>query len=120
MILTTTAKALGCEGLLTDGAVRDMSMMAEGFQAIYGAVAPSHIWFHMTEFDCEVNIAGMVVNSGDLVHADAHGAVIVPEEYAEGVVAAAADIAVREERIIGLCSGGDFTVDALKKAWGGE
>ena len=39
----------------------------------------------MTEFDCEVNIAGMVVNSGDLVHADAHGAVIVPEEYAVGL-----------------------------------
>lgn len=119
-VMSWMHKALGCEGLVTDGAVRDMSMMAEGFQAIYGAVAPSHIWFHMTEFDCEVNIAGMVVNSGDLIHADAHGAVVVPPEYATGIIAAAEDIAKREERIIGLCSGDAFSVDALKKVWGGE
>jgi regulator of RNase E activity RraA len=119
-IMSWMHKALGADGLVTDGAVRDMSMMAEGFQAIYGAVAPSHIWFHMTEFDCEVNIAGMVVNSGDLIHADSHGAVIIPPEYAAGVVEAAKGIAVREEKIIGLCAGDDFTVDALKKIWGGE
>ena len=46
-----------------------------------------------------MNVAGMVVKSGDLVHADMHGAVVVPREVARDVPEAAA-LMVRREAVI--------------------
>ena len=50
--------ALGCIGLITNGAVRDVAGMVEGFQALYGGLAPNRADFHRADFDCEVNVAG--------------------------------------------------------------
>ena len=119
-VMSAMHKALGCDGLITDGSVRDMEMMVDEFQCLYGSVAPSHIWFHMVEFDCEVNINGMVVNSGDLIHADVHGAVIIPNNAVTDIIDTAEEIAKREDRIISLCRDKNFSVDQLKKIWGGE
>tara|TARA_Y100001960_G_C13877926_1_gene450013 strand:- start:231 stop:455 length:225 start_codon:yes stop_codon:yes gene_type:complete len=74
----------------------------------------------MVEFDCEVNINGMVVNSGDLIHADVHGAVIIPSNAVTEIIETAEEIAKREDRIISLCRDKNFSVDQLKKIWGGE
>ena len=37
-------KALGCQGLITDGGVRDLDAIAPGFQVLCGKVTPSHAW----------------------------------------------------------------------------
>ena len=119
-VMSAMHSALGCEGLITDGAVRDMEMMMDGFQCLHAAIAPSHIWFHMAEFACEVNICGMVVNSGDIIHADVHGAVIIPVDDIENIILSSNEISSRENRIIDLCKSENFTVEELKKTWGGE
>ena len=119
-VMSAMHSALGCEGLITDGAVRDMDMMVDGFQCLHASVAPSHIWFHMAEFACEVNVCGMVVNSGDIIHADVHGAVILQEKDIEEIISVSRDIASREDRIISLCKSDHFSVERLKKIWGGQ
>jgi len=69
-------KGLGSLGLITDGSVRDLPDIAEGFQMLAGSVGPSHAWVHVEEYDCEVEIFAMKVSPGDLIHADQHGALV--------------------------------------------
>ena len=69
-------KALGCLGVVTNGSVRDLDMIAPDFQLLAGMIGPSHAFVHIVDFGVEVNVHGMVVQSGDLVHADRHGAVV--------------------------------------------
>ncbi len=92
-------KTLGCLGTITNGGVRDLTEFAEGFQALAGVVTPSHANVHVVDVSGVVNVAGMVVKSGDLVHADMHGAVVVPQEVARDVPEAAA-LMVRREAVI--------------------
>src|SRR4051812_40333512 len=71
-------KALGCLGVVTDGSIRDIPQWAPGFQALAGSIGPSHAYVPADSFGGPVNVAGMTVRSGDLVHADRHGAVVIP------------------------------------------
>ncbi|PCJ72610.1 MAG: acyl transferase [Dehalococcoidia bacterium] len=66
-------RALGALGVVTSGSVRDLDMIAEGFQLLSGSVGPSHAWVQLVDCGGEVNVHGMVTNSGDLIHADRHG-----------------------------------------------
>ncbi|MEX0696639.1 MAG: RraA family protein [Dongiaceae bacterium] len=113
---TAVHKALGCLGVVTNGSVRDIRMIAEGFQLLAGSVGPSHAFVHMVDFGGEVNVAGMVVRSGDLIHADEHGAVIVPHAVARRVAAAAEAVARREAVVLAACRDPAFNVDKLKRA----
>ena len=75
-------KALGCLGVITDGSIRDIPQWAPGFQALAGSIGPSHAWVHAESFGGEVRVAGMTVRSDDLIHADRHGAVVIPLDVA--------------------------------------
>ena len=110
-------KALGCEGTVTNGSVRDLDMIAEGFQLISGVIAPSHAFVHLTAFDCQVNVHGMVVNSGDLIHADRHGAAVIPHDVAREIPKVADLMHRREAVIIGAAQDSGFTVEKLKEAY---
>lgn len=77
---TAIHKGLGCLGVVTNGSFRDLDACAPGFQLLGGKVAPSHAWVHLVAIECEVNIFGMAVKPNDIIHADRHGAVVVPEK----------------------------------------
>ena len=109
-------QALGALGVVTSGSVRDLDMIAEGFQLISGSVGPSHAWVQLVDCGGEVNVHGMVTRSGDLVHADRHGAVIIPHEVARDVPAAAELCMRREKPILDACKSGDFSVALIEKA----
>jgi regulator of RNase E activity RraA len=114
---STVHKGLGCLGVVTNGAVRDLHAVAPGFQFLAARVTPSHAYADILDFGGEVNVAGMVARSGDLVHADRHGAVVVPKDKVREVVKAAALIARREAAIMAAAREPGFTVDALRKVF---
>ena len=110
-------KALGCLGLVTDGSVRDIDQLAPDFQVLAGLVAPSHAFVHVAQWACEVNINGMVVQDGDLIHADRHGAVVVPPTAVRGVLDSL-DLMVRREAVIlEAARRPGATVNDIKDAW---
>ncbi len=111
-------KGMGCLGLVTDGSVRDLPDIAEGFQMLADRVGPSHAFVHPVDYGRPVTVAGMRVESGDLIHADQHGAVVIPWAVAADVPAAAADIAKREAVIISAAQEPGFNMERLRKAWG--
>ena len=109
-------KALGCLGVITDGSIRDIPQWAPGFQALAGSVGPSHAWVHAENFGGEVRVAGMTVRSGDLIHADCHGAVVIPIDIAAKVPDAAELCGRRETPILEIARSPSFTLEKLKEA----
>jgi regulator of RNase E activity RraA len=108
-------KALGCVGVVTDGAVRDLDeVRALGFQFAAAHVSVSHAYVHLVDFGLPVKVGGLWVRPGDLLHADQHGVVTIPPEVAGRVVEAAARLEADERAIIELCRSPEFSVDRLK------
>jgi len=80
---SNTHRALGCVGTITDGAIRDVDEMANaGFKAIARRLCVGHARSWPVRWECEVEVFGRKVRPGDLVHADKHGFLVVPEEEA--------------------------------------
>jgi regulator of RNase E activity RraA len=115
---THVHRGLGCRGVITDGSVRDLPGCAEGFQLLANRVGPSHAFVHVVDFGKPVGVAGMRVRDGDLIHADQHGAAVIPWNVADKVLGAAQMIARREKVIIDASKQSGFDAKRLRKAWG--
>ncbi len=113
---TAIHKGLGCLGVVTNGSFRDIDACAPGFQLLGGKVAPSHAWVHLVDIECEVNIFGMAVKPNDIIHADRHGAVVVPADCVKELPAAIDVLTRRESVILNVARAPGFNVDILKKA----
>ena len=118
-VQTNVHQALGCLGTITSGSVRDIPMVAPGFQILAGSIAPSHAYVHVVDYGIDVNVHGMAVASGDLVHADQHGAVVVPVDKIDAMQAAADGLAQREAKIIAAARAKGATVESIKAAMKG-
>jgi len=118
-VQTNVHKALGVLGVVTNGSVRDIPMVAKGFQMLAGLIAPSHAFVRIEEFGTPVNIHGMEAKSGDLIHADQHGAVVVPADKVDELMKALEGLTEREARIIEAANDPNVTVEKLKAAMGG-
>jgi regulator of RNase E activity RraA len=113
---TTVHKGLGCAGTITNGSIRDLPLSAPGFQMIAGLIGPSHAFVHLVACAVTVTVAGMTVNPGDLIHADLHGAVVVPHDVARRVVGVAKLQARREAVVIKAARAKGFTPAKLMAA----
>lgn len=109
-------KALGVLGVVTNGSIRDLDMVADGFQMLAGVVNPSHAHVHVVAFGQEVTVHGMHVAHEDVVHADRHGAVVIPADAVRKIAPAIELLARREKVILDLCREPDFTVEKLREA----
>ncbi len=109
-------KGLGCDAVITNGSVRDLPDIAGGFQMLADRVGPSHAFVHVVDFSRPVTVAGMRVSDGDVIHADQHGAVVIPHGVI-GKVREAADLISRRERVvIKAAQQPGFDVQALREA----
>ncbi len=119
-VQTTVHKGLGCIGCVTDGSFRDCDMLAPNFQIIGGRIGPSHAHVHMVALRCQVNVFGMLVNDDDVVHADYHGAVVIPADCVTKLPAAIDLVSRREKVILDMARSPGFNAakmaDALKKS----
>lgn len=115
---TNIHKALGCLGCITNGSMRDLPDCAEGFQLLAAEIVPSHAHVNITDFKKQVTVCGMIVSDGDLIHADQHGAVVVPKRVAKEVPEAADLIARREAVILAACKEDGFGIARLREAMG--
>ncbi len=113
---STVHKALGALGCVTNGSFRDCDMLAPGFQIVGGRIGPSHAHVHMVEFGKPVNIFGMNVMHDDVVHADFHGAVVIPADAVRKLPDAIALVSRREKVILDVCASPDFSPAKLRAA----
>ena len=118
-VQTNVHKALGCLGTITNGSVRDIAQVAEGFQMLAGSISPSHAYVHVVEYGVPVTIHGMAVKSGDLIHADRHGAVVVPVATVDPMQQALDGLMQQEARIIKAARAPGASVETIKAAFRG-
>lgn len=111
---------LGCRAVVTDGSVRDLPDLAAGFQVLASRIVPSHAFVHVVDFGEDVTVAGMAVCSGDLLHLDRHGAVVIPHDVAHQIKSAALQIQTRERKIIDAARSPGFNAEILHKIESGE
>lgn len=117
-VQTNIHKGLGVAGCITNGSFRDVTDSARGFNLLGGRIGPSHAYVHVVDIDCQVTVYGLTVSTNDIVHADRHGAVMVPAEAVKKIPAAVELIARREAKIISAAQAPDFNVEKLKAAMG--
>jgi len=112
-------QALGCVGVITNGAVRDLPAVRRmGFPLWAGGVSVSHAFVHILEFGAPVSIGGLTVASNEIVFADVHGVLTIPAEIATEVPRVAERLNEHERRVVALCQSADFTLDRLRAAIG--
>jgi regulator of RNase E activity RraA len=111
-------KGLGASGVVTDGSIRDIDQWAPDFQFLAAKIAPSHAYAEVVDFGGEVEVLGMRVRSGDIVHADRHGAVVVPAATVRALPEAARLLGRREGRILAVARASDCTAERLIEAFG--
>lgn len=113
-IHATIACALKCVGCLTNGAVRDLSAVeAMGFQLFAGMVSASHSYAHIIEFGEPVEIGGLKISPGDLMHGDRNGVLTIPPEIAGDVPAEALKILDEERELTAFCRSSEFSLEKL-------
>ena len=106
----------GCLGLITNGCIRDIPDSQENFQMLAGMINPSHAWVHVGDWGTQVTIHGMDVEDGNLIHADMHGAVVIPSKSAKKVIEEAKKIAAKESILIQASQKPGFNMDRLREA----
>lgn len=115
-VQTAVHKGLGVAGAITNGSMRDLGQLAPGFQLLAAKLAPSHAHVHVVELGGQVDVCGMTVRSGELVHADRHGAVVVPVEALAALPAAIERLVRREGLILAPARRPGFDLAKLKQA----
>jgi Aldolase/RraA len=113
---TAVHAGLGVRGCVTNGSFRDIDMLAPGFQIVGGRIGPSHAHVHMVRMNCDVNIFGMLAGHDDVIHADVHGAVVIPASAVRGLPKAIELMARREKVILDRARAPGFNAHAMREA----
>jgi regulator of RNase E activity RraA len=114
---TRIHRAMGFRAIVTDGSVRDLSKLPKDILILARGLRPSHAYVHITSFGQQVNVYGMAVSHGDVIHADAHGAVAFPQELLEQVQSKAHQFIAAEAPIIEACKNQTLTLDELRRLY---
>lgn len=108
------AQALKCEGCITDGAVRDLDAVeALRFPLFSRRVSVSHAYAHIVEFGSPVEIGGLMIQPGDLVHGDRNGVHTIPGEIASELPDMVRWIQAQEDELTRFCRSSSFSLEEL-------
>ena len=108
--------SLGCVGAVTNGAARELpGIEASGFQVFAGRLAISRAYVHIVEFGGPVEVGGLRIQPGDLIHGDRHGIITIPPDMAIKLPAVASRIMEKKRQVIELSKKPAATVQELSR-----
>jgi regulator of RNase E activity RraA len=114
---TYVHKAFGISGVLTNGVMRDLGDLAPDFQVIAGSIGPSHGFVHVVDIGGPVTVFGLTISDGDFIHADRHGAVLVPPDVLPVLGVAIEKMRRSENIILAPARKGKMTFAEFEEAW---
>lgn len=113
--------ALGCVGCVTDGAVRDLDeARAMRFHFFAAGPSVSHAYVRVETVAAPLEIGGLRVAPGDLLHADQHGVLKIPLQIAADLPAAADRVIASEQALLRWVRSNDFDPDRLAEMRAGH
>jgi 4-hydroxy-4-methyl-2-oxoglutarate aldolase len=111
---STICSAMGCEGVVTDGLVRDLpDVKTLGFRLLARGIGVARAWVAIEATGVPVTVGGTEFAPGDIVHADRHGALVIPAEAVAALPAAADAVMAREQRLLDWVRSEDFEPSAI-------
>lgn len=113
----TVHKGFGLSGALTNGVMRDLGDLPKGFPILAGSIGPSHGFARVREIGTPVTVFGLRVAQGDLVHADRHGAVVIPPEVVAGLAEGIAGLLASERMVLEPARQGGLDFSSFERIW---
>jgi regulator of RNase E activity RraA len=110
-------KGLGMSGAVTNGVMRDLDVMDDGFPVLAGSVGPSHGFVHVLKIGGQVDVMNMKVRQGDLIHADRHGALVIPTDVIDVLKKAIETVIASEDIVLTPARKPDFNIEKLEEVW---
>ena len=108
------SRAFGCVACITNGAARDLpGIEALGYQVFSGSVAVSHAYAHVVDFGDTVEIGGLRISNGDLLHGDLHGVHLIPRRGVHDLAALAEQVLREDRELFDLTERRDFSAAML-------
>jgi regulator of RNase E activity RraA len=105
--------------MVVDGGLRDVhEVQALGFHYYAAFPVVSHGNFEILDVGVPVELDGQVVRTGDILHGDINGIVIVPPDVLDGLEDAIKVIRDRETRFMNFIKGDSFSLEAAKAGTG--
>lgn len=110
----TLCQAMGAVGVVTDGLVRDVvDVSALGFHYVARGVGVARGNTRVVATLEPVDVGGLRIATGDLLHADRHGAVAVPADRLADVLAAAERVNTGEANLLAWARSSEFRADEI-------
>lgn len=110
-------KGLGLAGAVTNGVMRDLDVIDDGFPVLAGSIGPSHGFVHVVEIGTPVNVMGMRVAQNELIHADRHGALVIPSEVLQDLKQAIDTVISCEAIVLEPARAPGFNIAKLEEVW---
>ena len=116
-VMCSAYRRFGCAGVITSGAGRDILQVRRlNFPVFASSVIVGHGYTRLEDIHVPVNIDGVTVNTGDIVHADANGVVLIPREIVEEVAHLCEEFVATEQRVLDYLITDDATVEGFQKS----
>ena len=114
-IMSRLAHRLGSVGMVTDGALRDLDeVRALGFHYFMQYPVVSHGNFEIASVGDPIELDGQPVATGDLVHGDANGIVLIPWDILPRLPEAVEAVRTAEAGDMAFIDGPDFSLSGFK------
>lgn len=110
-------RGLGLSGAVTNGVMRDLDVMDKRFPVLAGFIGVSHAFVHVVEIGTPVNVLGITVTQGELIHADRHGALVIPQDVVPRLKNSIEGVIANEVIVIEPAREEGFDIDKLEEAW---
>jgi regulator of RNase E activity RraA len=115
-VMSTFFTRLGAVGLLSDCGVRDLAeVRALGFRYFARGTVASHANFRIARVGVPVQVCGMVVNPGDIIHGDLNGVISVPKVDLAALKNAVETVRRKEKKVMDFVKSAGFTLEGFQQ-----
>ncbi len=114
-VIATLTRRLGAVGIVTDGGVRDLDGVKPlGFHVFAPGLVVAHGTFNFLDAGVPVELSGVRIRPGDLLHGDANGVVTVPLEIADRLYAECLKVRDRETALKDYAGSRKFSLEGIR------
>ncbi len=116
-VMAATYVSFGVVGLITSGGARDLDQVrAVGLSCFSDGVICSHGYPQLLDIHVPVEVGGLAVEPGDLLHGDQNGVTSIPIDIASEVADVCQEYCDAEAVVLDYCRAGNTTPEGFSVA----